>query len=188
MAIETDSGGAGSGTVIAHTHRNAWVLTCAHVVGKSKRCEVLFYEEIEEETSKTIKRVNAVVELAAPEVDLALLRVSKKILSPIDIAEEEPDFYEHLFVMGAPDGLWGTADRALLTSKDRRNGDRDDYQYTGLAVPGMSGGTLANLEGELVGVISMVKTDSHLPIWNIGFAVPLPIVKAFIPEKLKKDA
>lgn len=177
VGIEAANGGTGSGTVVAQTARNSYVLTCAHVVKADRRCEILFDSSNHGRGKYT---VNGIIERVDAENDLALIRTAHRILAPIELAEE-PYLYERLWVMGAPDGLWGTAAPALLCNLDAKG-----YIYTGLAAPGMSGGSLCNLEGQLLGVIRDVKTDSGAPVWNIGFAVPLPAIRAFLDKKAAK--
>lgn len=177
VALSVPGSSTGSGVVVLQGSRNTRILTCAHVIGDAKRLEVIYRSG-----ERDLLEIAAIVERVDADKDLALIRTTRRLpMSPITLASEEPDVYERAFVVGAPGGLFGTAADALICSTNGHNGHRDmGYQFTGLSAPGISGGALANYEGELFGIVSTVKTEAHLPIWNIGFAIPLPTIREFL--------
>lgn len=177
VALSVPGASTGSGVVVMQGSRNTHVLTCAHVVGNAERMEVIFRSG-----ETRLSKLNAVVEHVDTDNDLALVRTARRMnADPIVVATDEPEIYERAFVVGSPGGLFGTAADALICSTNGHNGHAGTgYQFTGLSVPGISGGALANYEGELLGIVSNVKTEAHLPVWNIGFAVPLPKIHEFL--------
>lgn len=176
VGIETTSA-TGSGTVIAHVGRASWVLTCEHVVRGSKKAIVVYRKD-----GKFV-RVEGKVERFDEKKDLALVRVARLPLAALDLAAEEPSLYERVWVVGAPEGYHGTAVEGLLCGMDGSNGDPDEaYQISGFSSPGASGGTVANFNGELVGVVTGIRHDGHRPIHGIVFAVGLPKIKVFLLE------
>jgi len=171
-------GGQGSGTVVAHAGTNSYVLTCAHVVGEHKK--VL----ITRKAGKKLVRYMGVVERVDTENDLALVRTAKRIpIEPIEIAKTDPALYERVYGVGTAGGLMGTGFEGVLTAKDGSGNYGENYAYTGLACSGMSGGALADEDGNLIGVIESMDRSGHLPVWCIGYAVPLPIIKTFLGKK-----
>lgn len=176
VGIETTSA-TGSGTVIAHVGRSSWVLTCEHVVKGCKKARVVY------RVGKKFVKVEGRVERTDAAKDLALVRVRKLPLPALPLASSEPDLYEKVWVLGAPEGYHGTAVESILCGRDGSNGDPDEaYQLSGFSSPGASGGTVGNFNGELVGVITGIRHDGHRPINNIVFATPLPKIKEFMAE------
>lgn len=176
VGIETD-GATGSGTVIASVGRSSYVLTCEHVVRGAKKARVVFRQ------GKKFAKVEGVVERVDAAKDLALVRVKKLPISALGLAETEPELYEKVFVVGSPEGYFGTATESLLCGKDGSNGDPDEsYQLSGFTSPGGSGGTVANFNGALVGVVTGIRHDGHRPIHGIVFACPLGKIKAFLVD------
>lgn len=172
---------SGSGTCIAHIGMNSYILTCAHVLDdEEKRVLVGSWR------GGKWHEVPANVALVDEANDLALLRTTKRLehIAPATIADTEPDLYEKVFVVGSGSDLYGLASEGLLcgTRGSTRTTCKNYYVYTGLSCPGMSGGPLANDEGELIGVILAVDKNGHLPIWSIGYAMALPIVTEFLTK------
>lgn len=176
VRVET-AGSTGSGTVIAHVGRSSWVLSCAHVAGPGASAQVVW------RVGKRFVRARGKVERADSARDLSLIRTRRLPLPALALAVEEPDLYEKLWVVAAPEGYHGTAVESVLSGKDGSNGDPDEaYQLSGFSAPGASGGTVANFNGELVGVVTGIRHDGHRPLNNIVFASPLPAIKAFLSE------
>jgi S1-C subfamily serine protease len=48
----------------------------------------------------------------------------------------------------------------------------------------MSGGLLCNHDAQLVGVPHLIEREEDRTLGNIGFAVPLPTIKAFLEAHL----
>jgi len=176
VGIETD-GATGSGTVIAHVGRSSWVLTCEHVARGAKKARVVY------RAGKKFVKVEGTVERSDATKDLALVRVRKLPLAALSLAEADPELYEKVFVVGSPEGYFGTATESLLCGKDGSNGDPDHaYQLSGFTAPGGSGGTVANFNGQLVGVVTGIRHDGHRPIHGIVFACPLGKIKEFLAD------
>jgi S1-C subfamily serine protease len=115
---------------------------------------------------------------------LALLKC-KKIPGrrAIELAPAEPGLYEKGLIMGTASGLYGTGAEVVISGMDGSNGSRTSgkfYQFSGPIASGMSGGILSNIDGQLIGVPHLLERDEDMPLGCIGFAVPLPIVKAFL--------
>jgi serine protease Do len=173
----------GSGTIIAQSQRNTYILTCEHVISGAKNLTINYRD------GKRFITISCAIEAVDEKHDLAILRTAKKIKGrePLPIAREEPELYEGVYLMGAPEGYHGTAAHGILTSMDGSNGRKadDTWQITGLASGGISGGIVSNIDCELIGVMSAVARDGHLPVWNIGFAVPLKHIKRFFTRTMK---
>jgi S1-C subfamily serine protease len=176
VGIETD-GSTGSGTIIAHVGRSSYVLTCEHVVRGYKKARIVY------RSGKRFVRVEGTVERSDERKDLSLVRVKKLPLPALSLAPTEPELYERVFVVGSPEGYFGTATESLLCGKDGSNGDPDEsYQLSGFTSPGGSGGTVGNFNGQLVGVVTGIRHDGHRPVHGIVFACPLGKIKEFLAD------
>ena len=92
--------------------------------------------------------------------------------------------------IGNPFGLSHTVSAGILSAKDRTIDDvkgLDESGYfnflqTDASInPGNSGGPLLNLRGEVVGINAAVRANAN----NIGFAIPINMVKDILPMLLK---
>lgn len=177
VGIQDSKGGQGAGVVIAHICNNSYVLTCHHVVSGYKRVKV-----IRREGDRRFIATPGTVERMDDKNDVAIVRTSRRLPVPaIQIAEEEPERYEKVFGIGVGSGIFGLAFEGLISARGGSGmQDGKNYVFTGLAVGGMSGGPLIDDDGALVGLIMAVDRNGHLPVWSIGYAVPLPTIKAFL--------
>ncbi len=168
--------GAGSGTVIGRHGRTYIVLTCAHVVDDSPQVSVVTPQG----------EFPAVIDRRDDTLDLAILIVAGHLGSePLNIAAEEPSIYDRLYVVTSPLGIPYTGSEAILYSKTRRLTDSEIFRYafTGFILPGSSGGTITNAEGELVCVAEAIVANTVLPLVpELGFCVSLKDIKGFVAQ------
>ena len=83
--------------------------------------------------------------------------------------------------IGDPFGLELTVTRGLISAKAREITDQpyDQFLQTDAAInPGNSGGPLFDLEGRVVGINTAIVASAQ----GIGFAVPVNLLKALLPE------
>ena len=95
---------------------------------------------------------------ADPETGLTLLRIAPRAVRPIQIAAEEPTLGSQVFVVGNPFGLGHSVSRGHIAGLDRalKLGSRQLgglIQVQAPLYPGDSGAVVANLRGQLLGLI-----------------------------------
>lgn len=182
VAVETDTDN-GSGTIVAHRSRSSFILTCWHVVNEKGAAPSVVYRD-----GARFRRVKARIVAFDEENDLALLRTTRiPSRRPIAVAEHEPELYDVAYVMGTCAGLYGTPGQVIIAARDNTSGARSTkglYQYTGLALQGISGGLLCNIDAELIGVPHLAEREGDRVLGNIGYAVPLPVIRDFLLEHL----
>ena len=93
-----------------------------------------------------------------PETGLTLLRIAPRAVQPIQIAAEEPMLGSQVFVVGNPFGLGHSVSRGHIAGLDRalKLGSRQLgglIQVQAPLYPGDSGAVVANLRGQLLGLI-----------------------------------
>ncbi len=95
---------------------------------------------------------------ADPETGLTLLQIAPRVVRPIQIAVEEPTLGSQVFVVGNPFGLGHSVSRGHIAGLDRAL-KLGSHQLGGLIqvqaplYPGDSGAVVANLRGQLLGLI-----------------------------------
>jgi serine protease Do len=170
-----DGDGAGAGTV---WHSEGLVLTNSHVV-QHRRVEVVLNDG-------TRHRARIVAEDA--QLDIAALSIDAVGLTPAPLGESrdlKPG--QLVFAAGHP---WGV-ERAVATGvviavsehRPAFNPTRREMIAIGLDLrPGNSGGPLADAQGRLVGINTMLTGPS------VGLAVPVHVVKRFLKYALGSRA
>jgi serine protease Do len=124
--------------------------------------------------------------------DVALIKLDKppKDLPAIVLGDSDQlrqgDF---VLAMGSPFGLRDTATLGIVSAKHRAGinpgGTYDDFIQTDAAInPGNSGGPLFNLRGEVVGINTAIVSPQIGQ--GIGFAVPISLAKALLPQLREK--
>ena len=115
-----------------------------------------------------------------PDTDLALLSVEAKDLPTVPLGDE-PRVGESVFAVGNPYGYDHTVTAGIVSARHRDLGigPYDDLLQTDASInPGNSGGPLFDMAGQLVGV----NTAIHASGEGLGFAVPVPMLRAVLPH------
>jgi serine protease Do len=128
-----------------------------------------------------------------PLTDVALIQLQsppKDLPTPVVLGDSDAlrqgDF---VLAMGSPFGLRDTATLGIVSAKHRAGinpgGTYDDFIQTDAAInPGNSGGPLFNLRGEVVGINTAIVSPQIGQ--GIGFAVPISLAKALLPQLREK--
>lgn len=176
----------GSGIIF---HPDGYVVTNFHVAGKSERIICTLYDK---------EIVTAEFIGGDPMTDLAILKLNlDKYKGKIAVAEfgnsDDVEVGQYVMAMGSPLSLSRSLSLGVISTKDRyfssdvrlpsgeRTGRYNLWIQTDAAVnPGNSGGPLVDLNGLIVGINSRAMMFAN----NIGFAIPVNIVKSVIAEIL----
>jgi serine protease Do len=155
----------------------------------SKDGYIVTNNHVIEETEKLTVKFNDGTELPAtivgrdPKTDIGLIKVeAKKPLFALPLGDSErvrPG--EWVVAIGNPFGLEHTVTAGIVSAKHRNidHGAYDDYIQTDAAInPGNSGGPLLNLAGEVIGINTAINPRAN----TIGFAVPIDMAKAILPQ------
>lgn len=108
-----------------------------------------------------------------PATDLAVVKIDATGLVPAKFADSESTRVgEWVVAIGSPFGLGYTVTAGVLSAKGRGGlgmNAIEDYLQTDASInPGNSGGPLCNLQGEVIGINTMIVGRGQ----GIGFAVP----------------
>ena len=165
----------GSGFVISS---DGYIVTNYHVVEGANDIQVTF-------TDGTT--MDATLIASDKDTDLALLKVeSEKKLSFVSFGDSDTAKVGNwVMAIGNPLGLGGTVTAGIVSARGRMlMGRYDDFIQTDASINrGNSGGPLFDLDGNVIGINSMILSPSGGSI-GLGFAIPSNLASNII-EQLK---
>ena len=121
-----------------------------------------------------------------PAADLAVIKVNAQGLSAARFADSDASRVGEMVVaIGSPFGLGYTVTTGVLSAKGRGGlgvNAIEDYLQTDASInPGNSGGPLCNLDGQVLGINTMIVGRGS----GIGFAVPSTLARRVAEQLLK---
>ena len=173
-----DDPGFGSGVLI---DASGVVLTNFHVVEGAESVEVQL-QDGRKFTSKDIRK-DAKSDLAVivlkPDAPLPFLELGNS---------DAMEVGDRVLAVGAPFGLKGSVTHGIVSAKSRNNlklNQYEDFLQTDAAInPGNSGGPLINLDGQVIGVNSAIKTKTG-GFQGVGLAISSNMAKDVSRQLLK---
>jgi serine protease Do len=169
----------GSGFIVA---KEGYIITNAHVVEEADQITIRLANE---------KTYEAEVVGRDEKTDLALIKAKTWVDFPEPIKLGDSNKLrvgDWVMAIGNPFGLDHTVTAGIVSAKGKAigAGPYDDFIQTDASInPGNSGGPLFNIQGEVVGINSLIYTTTGGNI-GIGFAVPINMAKE-IMEQLTKQ-
>lgn len=158
---------SGTGFIV---DKNGYILTNNHVIDKMDRIRVRLHGDLTDYRARLIG--------TDVETDLAVIKIDPKSgLTPVTIGNSEAvQVGDWAVAIGSPFGLEASVTAGIVsaTSRDIAGGQAfQRFIQTDAAInPGNSGGPLLNIRGEVVGVNTMIATQSG-GYQGIGFALPM---------------
>jgi serine protease Do len=121
-----------------------------------------------------------------PATDLAVIKIDASGLTPARLADSDASRVgEWVVAIGSPFGLGYSVTAGVLSAKGRGGlgmNAIEDYLQTDASInPGNSGGPLCNLQGEVIGINTMIVGRGQ----GIGFAVPSSMAQRVANQILK---
>jgi len=166
---------AGSGVIVSP---DGYILTNKHVIGDvSAEIKVTLPDSVERPA-----QIVGVDEVS----DLAVIKVDAKNLPTLPWGDSgQLRVAEWVLAVGNPFQLSGTVTLGIVSTVSRSGtqvGGFADYIQTDAAInPGNSGGALINARGELVGINTMIYTETG-GYQGIGFAIPSNLAQSIWKE------
>ncbi len=157
----------GSGVVI---RGDGYILTNGHVVDEAEKIRVRF---------KDGKEYPATVQGVDPQSDIAVIKIDAKGLTPAKLGDSaKTRVGEFAIAIGAPFNLDYSVTFGHVSGKGRVVAglglmDQDFIQTDASINPGNSGGPLVNLDGEVIGINSLIRGMNT----GIGFAIPINLAR-----------
>jgi len=180
----TKQRGSGSGVIL---DSSGYIVTNAHVVAGALRVQValpLRAEDLDGRTSilkSGARIVGGQIVGVDRETDIAVIKVSEKDLPVLKLADSDEGRQGQLVLaFGSPLGLDNSVSMGVVSSVARQlrpEGSVVYIQTDATINPGNSGGPLVNADGDVVGINTMIFSQSG-GSEGIGFAIPSNIVHA----------
>lgn len=160
VQVEGSGRGAGSGVI---WRADGGIITNAHVIRRGG-ARIRFWDG---------RVVRSSVVARDPQLDLALLQADASNLPAADIANSDAvRVGELVLAVGSPYGHTGTATVGVVHAGGNRRWIEVDVRIG----PGNSGGPLADAEGRVIGINTMV-------VQGLALAIPSNIVERFVARR-----
>ncbi len=170
--------GAGSGVIY---DLEGHIITNAHVIDGASEIEVVLSDG---------KRVKTELVGSDPKTDLAVIRfVDYKDFKSAKMGDsDKAQVGDWVIAIGNPLGFSHTVTHGIVSAKgrsglrDASEGAYENFIQTDAAInQGNSGGALCNLKGEVIGINSMIASQSG-GSQGLGFTIPINMAKRIIDQ------
>jgi Do/DeqQ family serine protease len=166
-------GSLGSGVIV---RSDGVIVTNNHVVEGGQEITVSLSDR---------REFPAKVLLTDAKADLAVLKIDATGLPTLAISSgEDLQVGDLVLAIGDPFGVGQTVTNGIISALNRTDVSGGSYIQTDAAInPGNSGGALVDMDGNLIGVNSMILSRSG-GSQGIGFAIPGPLVRQVVDTAL----
>jgi S1-C subfamily serine protease len=166
--------GQGSGVII---DGRGYILTNNHVVAGSQQLQVHLNDG---------REVTGRLMGTDPRFDVALVQVPVQGLKPAPMGDSSRlRVGQWAIAIGSPFGLEKTMTVGIVSATGRRGlgrGNFGDFIQTDASInPGNSGGPLLDINGQVIGINTMIAAQAQ----GIGFAIPINIARQIIAPWIK---
>ncbi len=166
--------GTGSGVIIS---ADGYIVTNNHVVKDATEIEI---------TLNNKKAYKAKVVGTDSKMDIALLKIETDDKLPYTIFADSDNVKvgEWVLAVGNPYNLTSTVTAGIVSAKARNldtNGIQSFIQTDAAVNPGNSGGALVNTRGELIGINTMISSQTGSYV-GYSFAIPSNIARKIIED------
>lgn len=168
--IKTLNGNYGTGFIYKKDNKYGYILTNEHIITS----DVEITNSKDETTKAEVLGKNEYL-------DIAVLRIDKKYVNQVAIINNSKNALigDSVFTIGSPLGYRGTVTQGIISGKDRlvKIDTKDDellmkvIQTDAAINEGNSGGPLLNINGEVIGIVSLKLSDKDIE--GMGFAIPI---------------
>ncbi len=161
--------------------KNGYIITNNHVVSRVDRIKVKMHGDPAEYRARVVG--------TDPETDLAVLKIDGKSgITPVTVGNSDSvQVGDWAVAIGSPFGLEASVTAGIVSALGRDLGNLQMQRFiqTDAAInPGNSGGPLLNIRGEVIGVNTMIATQSG-GYQGIGFALPMNLVARVYNDIIK---
>jgi serine protease Do/serine protease DegQ len=170
---------AGSGVIV--DAKGGYIVTNAHVIENAGEITITLVDDRELKADIVGKDEGS---------DVAVLKVKDgKLPAEIRLADSSKlEVGDFVIAIGNPFGLQHTVTSGIVSALGRTGINRDNFEdfiQTDAAInPGNSGGALVSLDGELVGINSVILSRSGGNM-GIGFAIPSNMVRSVMEQLIQ---
>jgi serine protease Do len=169
--------GTGSGVIIS---ADGYILTNDHVAGNATKLQVKLSDG---------REFKAKLVGTDPETDLAVIKIDAQGLPFAKLGDSDKvEQGEWVIALGSPFGLQQTMTAGIVSALGRDLGAAQQFtnfiQTDASINPGNSGGPLVNMNGEVIGINSLIYSQSGASE-GIGFAIPSTLASKVYAQLIK---
>lgn len=182
---EFEERGLGSGILVRRDGKNVYVLTNNHVISGAKEITVKLHDEREFRgtvVGTDTRRDLAVVSFESSDSSIQLARLGDS---------DRLEVGDWAIAIGSPFGLFSSVTAGIISAIGRDggpDGNISDFIQTDAAINrGNSGGALANIDGEVVGINTWIASTTGGSV-GLGFSIPINNAKRAIDDIIAKGA
>jgi len=167
----------GSGVIVSS---EGYILTNNHVIEDADDIQLVLADG---------RRMRATVRGSDPESDLAVLKTDGKNLPAVTFGKlENVQVGDAVLAIGSPFDFGGSVTHGIVSALGRNHlgiNRFEDFIQTDAAVnPGNSGGALVDSGGNLIGINSVIYSQSG-GSQGIGFAIPITIARSVLEQIIR---
>ena len=168
--------GLGSGFIIS---KEGYVVTNNHVISGADQITVIFNNGVDDVPAELVG--------TDPKTDIAVLKIDPSSVSIENVNwgnSEISRVGDIVLAIGNPLGLGGTVTSGIISSinRDIGSGPYVDFIQTDAPINrGNSGGPLFNLDGEVIGINSMIISQTGGSV-GLGFSIPSKTAKLIVEQ------
>ena len=167
----------GSGVIVSS---EGFVLTNNHVIEDADDIQLVLADG---------RRMRATVRGSDPESDLAVLKIDGKDLPAVTFGKlENVQVGDAVLAIGSPYNIGSSVTHGIVSALGRNHlgvNRFEDFIQTDAAVnPGNSGGALVDSGGNLIGINSVIYSQSG-GSQGIGFAIPVTIARSVLEQIIR---
>lgn len=174
--------GKGSGVIITP---DGYIVTNSHVIEGAAIIRVTMVDG---------KKYQGRVIGSDPAVDLAVVKIDARNLPAAELGDSDKlKVGEYVLAIGYPLGFGTTVTHGIVSATDRRNLEVAEGRVLRQAIQtdapinrGNSGGALANIKGQLVGINTAIASEGGGGNIGIGFAIPINAARNVLKELIAK--
>ena len=175
--------GIGSGVIFS---KDFYILTNDHVVGDAENIEVTFFNG---------EKIKADLVGTEPRADIAVIKVDRRDLKPAEfISVKDIEVGDLAVAIGSPFGFQQTVTSGVVSALGREILELFEYEGKELVIDliqtdaainmGNSGGALANIEGKVMGINTIIVSPTQTYA-GLGFAIPSDIATNIANQLIK---
>jgi serine protease Do len=172
VAIQAKRFGGGAGVILS---KDGLILTNNHVLGRQTPLVTLWDD----------RQFDAEIVGQDPQVDLALLKIEARDLTPAPLGPDDLRIGELVFAIGHPWGQRNAVTAGIIshigTAEAQEKRTIPIIRTDARLAPGNSGGPLVNAAGEVLGINTMIVGGDQ------GVAIPVSVAKELIDKLNKTD-
>ena len=168
--------GLGSGFIIS---QDGYVVTNNHVISGADQITVIFNNGIDEVPAELVG--------TDPKTDIAVLKIDPEAVEIQSVSWGDSEISrvgDIVLAIGNPLGLGGTVTSGIISSinRDIGGGPYVDFIQTDAPINrGNSGGPLFNLDGSVIGINSMIISQTGGSV-GLGFSIPSSTAKLIVNQ------